>query len=41
MSGEKLKLSPRNSIPQVFTQSEFCNRFLHVFNSHNLGKNET
>ena len=37
---KKLKLSPRNSIPHAFTPSEFYNRFLHVLDSHNLGKNE-
>ena len=40
MLDKKLKLSPRNSIPRAFTPSEFYNRFLHVLDSHNLGKNE-
>ena len=40
MLDKKLKLSPRNSIPHAFTPSEFYNRFLHVLDSHNLGKNE-
>ena len=40
MFDKKLKLSPRNSIPHAFTPSEFYNRFLHVLDSHNLGKNE-
>ena len=38
MVDKKLKLFPRNSIPHAFTPSEFYNRFLHVLNSHNLGK---
>ena len=40
MLDKKLKLSPRNSIPHAFTPSEFYNRFLHVLDSHNLGKNK-
>ena len=40
MLDKKLILSPRNLIPHAFTPSEFYNRFLHVLDSHNLGKNE-
>ena len=40
MLNKKLKLSPRNSIPHAFIPSEFHNRFLHVLDSHNRGKNE-
>ena len=40
MLDKKLKLSPRNSIPHAFTPSEIYNQFLHVLDSHNLGKNE-
>ena len=40
MLDKKLKLSHRYSILHAFTPSEFYNRFLHVLDSHNLGKNE-
>ena len=40
MLDKKLKLSPCNSILHAFTPSEFYNRFLHILESHNLGKNE-
>ena len=40
MLDKKLKLSSRNSIPHAFTPSEFYCRFLHVLDSHNLGKNK-
>ena len=33
-------ISPRNSIPLAFTPSKFYNWFLHVLDSHVLGKNK-